>query len=109
MDDRPRFIHRTLNTSPSEHEATLSRTLFAILSKSIHDIAGIVAALNDTDVRLPEGAEWTEANFAAEMERLGAYPNSVGAPLGEHPAGVVPPGTSTPAAHGRMGGQTDGA
>lgn len=95
MDERPRYVHRTLNTSPSRYEATLSRTLFGILSRSIHDLAGIVNALNDSDVRPPEAAEWTKDNFVAEMARLGAYPNSVGAPLGEHPVGVVPPGTSS--------------
>ncbi len=105
MDDLPREVHRTLNTDPGEYEQALSKTLFGILSKSIHDLPGIVSALNESEVRPPESDAWTEEIFAAEMERLGAYPNSVGAPLGEHPAGVVPPGTSItdrpgPGSHG---------
>ena len=95
MEERPRYVHRTLNTDPGDYEKALSRTLFGILSKSIHDLPGIVRALDESDLRPPEGDRWTEEIFAAEMERLGAYPNSSGAPLGEHPAGIVPPGTST--------------
>ena len=95
MEERPRYVHRTLNIGPSDYEKALSRTLFGILSKSIHDLPGIVQALNESDLGPPDDERWTEANFTAEMERLGAYPNSSGAPLGGHPAGIVPPGTST--------------
>ena len=95
MEERPRYVHRTLNTEPGDYEKALSRTLFGILSKSIHDLPGIVLALNESDLRPPDAERWTEEIFAAEMERLGDYPNSSGAPLGEHGEGVVPPGTST--------------
>jgi len=95
MPERSRFIHRTLKPSPSQYESALSRALTGILGKGIHDLAGIVAALNETQLRFPNGGTWTEENFAAEMERLGAYPNSTGAPLGQHPVTPMPPGTST--------------
>ena len=97
MDARPRFTHRTVQLSPPGDEARLARALFGVLARGIHDLPGIVAALNATDVRPSGGAAWTEASFAAEMERRGAYPNSVGAPVGGHEIGtVVPQGTSDP-------------
>ena len=96
MTAYPRYIHRTLNVSPSDYEKKLSGALFEILSRKTHDLAGIVAALNQSGVKPPSGEIWTDESFAAEMERLGAYPNSVGASLGSHPAGIVPAGTSTP-------------
>ena len=95
MADRPRFIHRTLNVSASDHEKALSRALLGILSRSIHGLPGIVAALNETEVNPQSGGRWTEEIFVAEMERLGVYPNSIGAPLGNHPLGIVPAGAST--------------
>lgn len=94
MIEYPRTIHRTLNTSPSAYEKKLSGVLVAILGRSIHDLRGIVAALNESDVRPSNAERWSEENFPAEMERLGAYPNSTGAPLHSHPAGNVPRGTS---------------
>ena len=96
MKPYPREIHRTLNVSASEYEKKLSGALFEILSRKTHDLAGIVAALNRSGVTPSSGQSWTEESFSAEMERLGAYPNSVGASLGAHPQGVVPAGTSTP-------------
>lgn len=96
MTSYPRFIHRTLNVSPSDYERQLSGALLGILSRKIHDLPGIVAALNQSEVRSARGEAWTEAGFAAELERLGSYPNSVGAAMGSHPAGIVPAGTSMP-------------
>jgi hypothetical protein len=95
MTSYPRYIHRTLNVAASDYEKKLSGALFALLSRKIHDLAGIVAALNQSEVRPPSGQSWTEESFAAEVERLGAYPNCVGASLGDHLRGIVPAGTST--------------
>ncbi|MGH7032319.1 MAG: recombinase-like helix-turn-helix domain-containing protein [Stellaceae bacterium] len=96
MTSYPRFTHRTLNVSPSDYEKQLSGVLLGILIRKIHDLPGIVAALNQSEVRPASGDTWTEGGLAAELERLGSYPNSVGASLGSHPAGIVPAGTSTP-------------
>jgi hypothetical protein len=96
MTDYPRYIHRTLKASPSEYEQTLSRVLFDALSRRIHDLPGIIEALNASPVRAADGGAWSEASLVAELERLGAYPNSIGAPLGKHPVGIVPRGSSTP-------------
>ncbi len=95
MADYERFIHRTLNVSSSDYEKLLSRALIGILGRGIHDLPGIIAALNKTEVGSQSGGTWTEETFVAEMERLGAYPNSVGAPLGAHALGAIPAGAST--------------
>jgi hypothetical protein len=95
MTDKPRFTHRTVLLSPPPEEAAFARALFGVLNKGIHDLPGIVAALNATPVRAPGGAAWTEASFTAEVQRLGAYPNSVGGAIGAHPPNVVPQGTSS--------------
>jgi len=95
MIEKPRFTHRTVELAPSPVEAEFAKALFGVLSKGIHGLPGIVAALNATPVRAPGGAAWTEASFTAEVERLGAYPNSVGGPIGTHAPNVVPQGTSS--------------
>ena len=94
MADLPRYTHRTVKLAPSEYERQLATAVFGILSRGTHDLPGIVAALNATAVRTADGQPWSETSFSAEMERLGAYPHSIGAPLGAHRAGVIPPGTS---------------
>ena len=69
--------------TPSPYEAALCQTLMQILGRKVHDLPGIVAALNETAVR-PEGeARWTEALLRAELKRLGAIP--------EHDTLTVPP------------------
>jgi hypothetical protein len=95
MAEPPRFTHRTVVLDPPPQERELARALFGVLNKGIHDLPGIVAALNETQVRPASGGAWTEAGFTAEMERLGAYPNSVGGTVGSHAAGVALPGTSS--------------
>jgi hypothetical protein len=92
MEERLRFSHRTLKANPSLYEERLSRILFNILSKGVHDLPGIVSALNATDLRPCDAESWSEERFVSEMETLGAYPNSAGAPIGQHPSGIVPPG-----------------
>ena len=94
MADLPRYSHRTVKLSPPAYEQQLATALFGILSRGIHDLAGIVAALNQSDVRSTDGQKWTELIFTTEIERLGVYPHSVGAPVGAHAAGTIPPGTS---------------
>jgi hypothetical protein len=69
--------------TPSPYEAALCQTLIQILSRKVHDLAGIVAALNDGEVRAPGQSQWTEAVFCAEIQRLGAIP--------AHEALTVPP------------------
>jgi len=60
--------------TPGAYESALCQNLMQILGRKVHDLPGIVAALNQTDVRAPGQPQWTEALFCAEIKRLGALP-----------------------------------
>lgn len=53
------------------YEAALGDALEEIFSKNIHEVDGIVAALNDKGVKTPQGEVWTAENFPAMMAELG--------------------------------------
>ena len=55
----------------TSYEQALADELEAIFGKGVWDLSGLVAALNETPLRLPDGADWTEETFAAEIARLG--------------------------------------
>lgn len=44
--------------------------LEAVYARGVHDLAGVVAALNESGVRPATGADWTEATFTAELALL---------------------------------------
>ncbi|MFE3454222.1 recombinase-like helix-turn-helix domain-containing protein [Nonomuraea sp. NPDC059194] len=56
----------------TSYEHALADELEAIFGHGVHDLSGLVAALNETGVRPPDGADWTEESYTAEMARLGA-------------------------------------
>lgn len=95
MSDLPRCTYRGVDLAPGPYEKQLSAALFGILAKGIHDLAGIVAALNDDTVRTADGRKWTETGFAAELARLSDFKNSTGAPLGDHLPGIALAGSSS--------------
>jgi hypothetical protein len=104
-----RFTHRTLKANPTPEERTLADAIIGILSKSVHDLPGIVAGLNSAKIPAPGGGTWQEQTFKTEIEKLGFYPNSIGGPLGSHPVGVVPAGNSSTARPtSRMGDLANG-
>jgi Recombinase-like helix-turn-helix domain len=72
MNEHKRFIHRTLNVSASEYEKGLAKALIGIPTRGIHDLDGIVASLNETDVASRSGGKWTAPDFVVEIERLAA-------------------------------------
>ncbi|MDV6012019.1 recombinase-like helix-turn-helix domain-containing protein [Haloechinothrix sp. LS1_15] len=60
-------------TAPTSNYAdALADELEAIYSSGTHDLPGVVAALNASGVRPPDGREWTEATFTAQLAELGA-------------------------------------
>ena len=63
-----RSRHRDLTS----YEHALADEIEAIFGRGVHDLPGLVAALNDAGVRPPDGADWTTQSFAAEIARLGA-------------------------------------
>ena len=64
--------HQTqVDGAPGDYARALADRLEEIFGRGIHDLDGIVAALN-RDGPAPEGAEsWTAETFEAEMTRLG--------------------------------------
>lgn len=55
---------------PTSFEDAFADELEAIYGRGVHDLAGIVAALNETGVRPADGAEWTEDSFRAQLARF---------------------------------------
>ncbi|NUU23403.1 MAG: hypothetical protein HOV68_18110 [Streptomycetaceae bacterium] len=55
----------------TSYEHALADEIEAIFGTGVWDLPGLVAALNETSLRLPDGADWTEATFTAEIARLG--------------------------------------
>lgn len=56
----------------TNYENVFADELEAIYGRGVHDLAGVVAALNETGVRPPDGSDWTTSTFTGELARLGA-------------------------------------
>lgn len=56
----------------TSYEDAFADELEAIYGRGVHDLAGVVAALNETGVRPADGKDWTEDTFTRELARLGA-------------------------------------
>lgn len=78
--DHPRLSHNGLYMEQwqagtgvsSPYEAALGDTLEDMFSKGIHELADIVATLNEKGLKTPDGEAWTEQNFPPIMEQLGS-------------------------------------
>lgn len=62
--------HQTRTRPPTSYEEVLADELETIYGRGVHNLSGVVAALNETGVRPAGGAEWTEDEFRAELARL---------------------------------------
>ena len=69
--DRYLDPHQARLREPTAFESLLGDALERAYGAGIHDLPGIVAALNRTGPNAPDGQPWTEANFSALMARLG--------------------------------------
>ncbi len=63
---------QTRTHPPTSYENALADELESIYGRGVHDLPGVVAALNDGGVRPPTGDDWTEESFTAELARLGS-------------------------------------
>lgn len=63
---------QTRRRPTTSYEHALADEIEAIFGKGIWDLAGVVAALNDTSLQPPDGGGWSEERFTAEIARLGA-------------------------------------
>jgi hypothetical protein len=84
-----RYTYRTFIDAPAEAERAFADALFDIMGRHVHDPADIVTELNRTGPTSPSGAPWTVEMFKSEIEQLGEYSNSIGAPVGSHSANAV--------------------
>lgn len=57
---------------PSDYEYALADTLGVVFGAEIDDLPQIVERLNRVGPKPPDGGDWTEERFIAEMRRLGA-------------------------------------
>ena len=55
----------------TEWEMELANTIEAAFARDAHDLESLLAALNASWVRPPEGGDWTAARFTALMHELG--------------------------------------
>ncbi|GHE91086.1 hypothetical protein GCM10017786_24280 [Amycolatopsis deserti] len=60
---------------PSSYENAFGDELEAIYGRGVHDLPGVVAALNSSGVRPAGGEDWTESSFTAELARLSGTEN----------------------------------
>lgn len=67
---------QSLRRELTSYEHALADELEAVFGRGVHDLPGLVAALNETGVRPPDGADWTTESFTAEIARLGAKETS---------------------------------
>lgn len=59
-------------TPTTNYEDAFADELEAVYARGAHELPDVVAAFNRTGVRPPDGADWTEGSFVAELARLGA-------------------------------------
>jgi hypothetical protein len=69
--ERELIVWQTRPEKPSEYELTLADALEQIFGRGVHDLPGIVAALNRDGPRTPRGETWTEDNFQQTLRELG--------------------------------------
>ena len=70
-DLRENIVWQARSRPPTEYENALGDALEEILGDGVHDLAGIVARLNDMGFRAFDGAAWTEEKFEEEIKHLG--------------------------------------
>ena len=64
--------HQARDREPDDYQNLLGDAIERAYAKGIHDLAGIVASLNEVAVPAPNGQPWSVELFQREMKRLGA-------------------------------------
>ena len=63
---------QTRPAPPTEFELALCEALTEIFGAGAEALSDIVAELNKRGVKAPDGSDWTEDSFQAEMKKLSA-------------------------------------
>lgn len=69
--ERENIRWQTRAASPTDYENALGDALVAIFERGIEDLEAVIAALNDTEIRTPEGEAWSAERFERLMAELG--------------------------------------
>lgn len=64
--------HQTRTHEPTQWQQELANAIESVFSKGARELDEVVAGLNGTRVRPPNGTDWTPENFTALMRELGA-------------------------------------
>jgi hypothetical protein len=71
-NDRYLDPHQARQRPPTPFEDLLGDAIERAFAQGIHDLPGLVKALNETGPSAENGKEWTESSYAALMARLAA-------------------------------------
>jgi hypothetical protein len=63
---------QTRTHEPTAWQNELAGAIESVFSKGARELDEVIAGLNGTRVRPPEGGAWTKENFTAVMRELGA-------------------------------------
>jgi hypothetical protein len=63
---------QTRTQEPTAWQQELANAMESVFAKGARDLDDVVAGLNGTRVRPPDGSDWTADNFTALMRELGA-------------------------------------
>ena len=66
------YARQCRDWAETPYTKVLGDALESLFDRSVHDLDGIVAGLNEAGVAPPDGGRWTAERFTAEMARLGA-------------------------------------
>jgi hypothetical protein len=64
--------HQSRIHDPTAWQQELANTIEAVFAKGARELDALIAGLNASRVRPPDGGTWTEQNFTALMRELGA-------------------------------------
>jgi len=63
---------QTRTHEPTPWQIELAGAIESVFSKGAHELDELIAGLNGSRVRPPNGGDWTKENFTAVMRELGA-------------------------------------
>jgi hypothetical protein len=72
--DEPCYLnpHQARDREPDDWQNLLGDAIERAFAAGVHDLAGLVARLNEMGVPAPNGQSWTAELYQKEMKRLGA-------------------------------------
>ncbi|MBO9649146.1 MAG: hypothetical protein J7605_11580 [Variovorax sp.] len=71
MTDRILEPHQARTRTPTTYEDLLGDAIERAYASGVHDLAGLVEALNRDGITSPSGQLWTEAIYREEIAALG--------------------------------------